>query len=213
MNENEKVRRAGRVENRRPSDVFLALWRYYALDQRDRASVDDFAVLADVWQQIRELEICAVRDYRWESARVEEIFRAYCAPDDGEPSSAPDGAPSPEEEGETVPESDTEDEPGDPSPAAPDDGDELEAQDLDGLEIPAGEKPYKGYLATVKNRTRNRLLEMRARGLTTGQLMAAADGCLGYDDLMSILEAKPVRFDVYERLAEVLDEIDGKKAK
>lgn len=179
--------------------------------------MDEFGSLADVWQQIRELEAIAVRERdrerlqkiqdRWKQDGGLGILRAYLAPDDGDPSPVPDGDPSPEEEGETVSESDTADEPMDP-----DDGDELEAKDLDGLEIPAGEKPYKGYLATVKNKVRNRLLEMRARGLTTGQLMAAADGRLGYDDLLSILEAKPVRFDVCERLAFVLDEIDGKKA-
>ncbi|MBO7667796.1 MAG: hypothetical protein J6T26_04975 [Firmicutes bacterium] len=45
-----------RVENRRPSDVFLALWRYYALAEGRSCMLEEFSQLADVWAQIRELE-------------------------------------------------------------------------------------------------------------------------------------------------------------
>ena len=62
-------------------------------------------------------------------------------------------------------------------------------------------------MSASKNATRTRLLEMRAAGLTSAKLLDAANGRITYGDLLDILEANPVRFDVYEKLAAVLDEI------
>lgn len=209
--ENVQAARVERVENRRPSEVFLALWRYYALDQRDRASVDDFAVLADVWQQIRELEEIAARERRreffdaWKDQKPQivpvETWKdpsPVCAPvrDDipeGGPSRTP--APTDTEDREPVSESDTADE-------------ELDPRPIDELAAPDG-KRYTGYGATFKNATRNRLLALRAQGLTTGKIMAAAGGLIGYGELMDIIEGNKVRIDVYESLAGILDEIEA----
>lgn len=200
----------------------MALWRYYALDQRDRASVDDFAVLADVWQQIRELEEIAARERRRASIdRMAQLWFPQRAdnlrPCDGDPGKdpspdcglvrddrtegGPSGTPAPTdtEDREPVSESDTADEDLDPRP-------------IDELSAPDG-KRYTGYGATFKNATRTRLLEMRAQGLTTGEIMAAADGQLGYGELMDIIEANKVRVDVYETLSGILDEIEEARGK
>ena len=62
--ESVQDRRVERVENRRPSEVFLALWRERTI--RAEIGVDEFAALADVWQQIRQLEEIAARERRRE---------------------------------------------------------------------------------------------------------------------------------------------------
>lgn len=213
--ESVQDRRVERVENRRPSEVFLALFRERAIHAE--IGVDEFAALADVWKQIRELEEIAARERRRESMAMQELLRytqqaddlrpcggetapdpePVCAPvrDDipeGGPSRTP--APTDTEDREPVSESDTAD-------------DELDPRPIDELAAPDGKK-YTGYGATFKNATRTRLLELRAQGLTTGKIMAAADGQLGYGELMDIIEGNKVKIDVYESLAGILDEIE-----
>ena len=176
----------------------MALWRYYALDQRDRASVDDFAVLADVWQQIREMEEIAARERRLEFFDAWKDQKPQIVPVETWKDPSPVCAPvrdDSEEDREPVSESDTADEELDPHP-------------IDELAAPDGKK-YTGYGATFKNATRTRLLALRAQGLTTGKIMAAAGGALGYGELMDIIEGNKVRIDVYESLAGILDEIEA----
>ena len=209
-------RRVERVENRRPSEVFLALWRERAIGAG--ISVDEFAALADVWQQIRELEEIAARERRrerfdaltegWFPQRADNLRPCdgetgkdpspVCAPvRDDKTVGGPSGTPTPTdtEDREPVSESDTADEEMDPKP-------------IDELAAPDG-KRYTGYGATFKNATRTRLLELRAQGLTTGKIMAAAGGLIGYGELMDIIEGNKVRIDVYETLSGILDEIDA----
>lgn len=211
--ENVQDRRVERVENRRPSEVFLALWRdrTYA----NVITVDEFAALADVWQQIRELEEIAARERRrevfdaWKDQKPQivpvETWKdpsPVCAPvRDDKTEGGPSGTPAPTdaEDSEPVSESDTAD-------------GELDPRPIDELAAPDGKK-YTGYGATFKNATRTRLLEMRAQGLTTGEIMAAAGGQLGYGELMDIIEANKVRVDVYETLAGILDEIEDARGK
>ena len=189
-------RRVECVENRRPSEVFLALWRERAIGAG--ISVDEFAALADVWQQIRELEEIAARERRREFFDAWKDQKPQIVP--GEPGKDPLPVCAPvrddsEEDREPVSESDTADEELDPHP-------------IDELAAPDG-KTYTGYGATFKNATRTRLLELRAQGLTTGKIMAAAGGAFGYGELMDIIEGNKVRIDVYESLAGILDEIDA----
>lgn len=206
-----------RVENRRPSEVFLALWRYYALDQRDLASVDEFAALADVWQQIRELEEIAARERRRGKRVFDEVpawateIRPFGATaQEQREGQAPPLQTPPEPAGETPAPTDAEDsEPVSESDTA---DEELDPHPIDELAAPDG-KRYTGYGATFKNATRTRLLELRAQGLTTGKIMAAAGGLIGYGELMDIIEGNKVRIDVYESLAGILDEIEAAAGK
>ena len=202
-----------RVENRRPSEVFLALWRERAIGAG--ISVDEFAALADVWQQIRELEEIAARERRresfdaWKDQKTQIVPvepgkdpSPVCAPvRDDKTEGGPSGTPAPTdaEDSEPVSESDTADE-------------ELDPRPIDELAAPDGKK-YTGYGATFKNATRTRLLELRAQGLTTGKIMAAAGGLIGYGELMDIIEGNKVRIDVYESLAGILDEIEAAAGK
>lgn len=194
--ESVQDRRVECVENRRPSEVFLALWRERAIGAG--ISVDEFAALADVWQQIRELEEIAARERRRESFDAWKDQKPQIVPVEPGKDPSPVCAPvrdDSEEDREPVSESDTADEELDPHP-------------IDELAAPDG-KRYTGYGATFKNATRTRLLELRAQGLTTGKIMAAADGQLGYGELMDIIEANKVRVDVYKTLAGILDEIEA----
>lgn len=60
--ESVQDQRVERVENRRPSEVLLALWRWRSKDVT--MSFEEFADLADTWAQIRELEEIAARERR-----------------------------------------------------------------------------------------------------------------------------------------------------
>lgn len=213
--ENVQNTRVERVENRRPSEVFLALFRERAINAE--IGVDEFAALADVWQQIRELEEIAARERRREKRVFDEVLA--CATEirpfgataqEQREGQAPPLQTPPEPAGETPAPTDAEDsEPVSESNTA---DEELDPRPIDELAAPDG-KRYTGYGATFKNATRTRLLELRAQGLTTGEIMAAADGQLGYGELMDIIEANKVRVDVYETLAGILDEIEAARGK
>ena len=214
--ENVQNTRVERVENRRPSEVFLALFRERAINAE--IGVDEFAALADVWQQIRELEEIAARERRregidrmaqlWFPQRADDLrpCGGKTAPEPREGQAPPlqtqtepageTPAPTDAEDSETVSESDTADE-------------ELDPRPIDELAAPDG-KRYTGYGATFKNATRDRLLEMRGRGLTTGKIMAEAGGLITYGELMDIIEGNKVKFDVYESLAGILDAVEEK---
>lgn len=198
--ENIQDRRVERVENRRPSEVFLALWRERAIGAG--IGVDEFAALADVWQQIRELEEIAARERRRRFFDAWKDQKPQIVPVEPGKDPSPVCAPvwdDSEEDREPVSESDTADE-------------ELDPRPIDELAAPDG-KRYTGYGATFKNATRTRLLELRAQGLTTGKIMAAAGGLIGYGELMDIIEGNKVRIDVYESLAGILDEIEAAAGK
>ena len=207
-------------EAKAPSQVFLALWRWRAI--HENPDLDEFAELASTWAEIVRME----QREAWADLR-----RSFGASDpdtetdtgtDTEaphPSAAP--TPSPQGKGKdtsSVAGGDsfpsrgsrpdqgigTSEEDREGEEAAEDDG-ELGARFID--EIEAKPSTYTGYMSSIKNATRTRLLEMRAAGLTTAKLMDAARGRISQGDYLNILEAKPVRFDVYEKLAAVLDEI------
>ena len=66
---------------------------------------------------------------------------------------------------------------------------------------------YAADAAAFKRKTRERLLQLRANGLTVGKLKELAGGSLKDDEVMSVLECARVPVAVYRKLAKVLDEI------
>lgn len=64
--------------------------------------------------------------------------------------------------------------------------------------------------AVFKRETRERLLRLRAEGLTIGELERIAPR-LGHDRIMNVLEGKRMAVEFYRKLAAVLDEIEQKK--
>ena len=215
--ENVENVRAGGVENRRPSDVFLALARYRILGEQ--SELEEFAGLVETWAQIRGMERAGERGA---GERSFAELRMTTRPDQGirpyaeSPSSAAAAAPSPEGEGgEGVSESDTEAPHQPASPAASPQGEaetdvgELEAKLVDSVRPAEVKTPYTGYMSSIKNATRARLMDMRAAGLTSSRLLEAAGGRIRGADLMAILEARPVKLSVYEALAAVLDKIEA----
>ena len=181
--------------NTKPSSVFLRLVQLRQLTVPE-LPFDEFRALCDTWQQIRELEVLAkpapapVRVGR-SAAGTEDVSESDRGPDQGDPSAAP------QYDRKKAPQDDKQEQ----SP---------EAGALDGFEPVAAAKPaYTGYMSAIKNKTRQRLMDMRAAGLSSSRLLAAAGKRLSESDLQLILEAKPVHFDIYERLASILDEIDA----
>ena len=71
MAENVENVHAGGVDNRRPSDVFLALARYRILGEQSELA--EFAGLMEAWAQIREMEKAAGADLR---PPLDELFDA-----------------------------------------------------------------------------------------------------------------------------------------
>jgi len=64
--------------------------------------------------------------------------------------------------------------------------------------------------AVFKRETRERLLRLRAEGLTIAQLEEIAPR-LRHDRIMNVLEGKRMAVEFYRKLAAVLDEIEQKK--
>lgn len=64
--------------------------------------------------------------------------------------------------------------------------------------------------AVFKRETRDRLLRLRAEGLTIAQLEEIAPR-LRHDRIMNVLEGKRMEVEFYRKLAAVLDEIEQKK--
>jgi len=64
--------------------------------------------------------------------------------------------------------------------------------------------------AVFKRETRERLLRLRAEGLTIGELEKVAPS-LRHDRIMNVLEGKRMAVEFYRKLAAVLDEIEQKK--
>ena len=66
--------------------------------------------------------------------------------------------------------------------------------------------------AIEKRRIRERLLAMRAAGLTTPAIVKAADGAVTEDSVLAIIEAHPVPVAVYRVLDATLDGIESAKS-
>ena len=78
-----------------------------------------------------------------------------------------------------------------------------------GNPAPAGNS-YGADAAAYKRETRERLLRLRAEGLTIGELEKVAPS-LRHDRIMNVLEGKRMAVEFYRKLAAVLDEIEQKK--
>lgn len=191
------------MTEKKPSDVFLELWQWKALD----LTPEQFAECARAWRQIMSLEEIyaaaerqkVLKDF-WEiHPSWSPIVPAPTAPGPvtcaaADTSSGAAAPPSPPGEGVTydcasapMPDAAEEDEP-EPEPESDPDA------------------SYTGYMSRIKNTTRERLLRMRKdKELTINDVLDASGGKLYWRDVMDMIEAKPVHFNKWELLAKVLD--------
>ena len=178
------------AKERKPSDVFLALWRYRAYT----ASVDvqEFSDLAEVWQQIRELETIATgKEMRRAMALLEQFLGGAAPkapvpevepdPDDGKSlrCAQDDSEPESETEQETVSEPD--------HPMTDGDG-ELEPIKAKAPKRSAKEIGAESF-ATRKRNILAALAKARADNVSLGDIASGASG-LTLNDVLDILDAK-----------------------
>ena len=191
------------MTEKKPSDVFLELWQWKALD----LTPEQFAECARAWRQIMSLEeIYAEAERQKVLKDFWEIYPAWSPI-----------MPAPTVPGPVTCEAG---DPGDPSPAAQDDRPTPVTYDCASAPMPdAAEEgepepepesdpdaSYTGYMSRIKNTTRERLLRMRKdKGLTINDVLDASGGKLYWRDVMDMIEAKPVHFNKWELLAKVLD--------
>lgn len=195
------------MEKKKPSEVFLRLWRYHTTACGD-ATPADFELCAEAWAEIRRMETKEAAfsvpltvpgriDYASIREAIDRHLQSMGAKDGGQtetPALAEGTADSATEE------------PPEPEilpPAVPDQE----------IVIPPREKTggvYHGYMASKKNATRERLLTLRASGKASiGQLKELSRGALSEHDLLDMLEAKPVAIAKYDVLAGILDAMEG----
>lgn len=189
----------------KPSEVFLELWQWRALDQ----SPEKFAECAAAWRQIVSLEeIYAAAERRQALEDFWEIHPAWSPI-----------MPAPTEPGPVT--CAAAEGPGDPSPAAQDDRPGAVTYDCASAPMPEPEEvkkaetetskgaKYTGYMSRLKNATRERLLRMRKeKGLTVNDILAADTYGLRWSDVMDMLQAKPVPLPRWEALAKILDKYE-----
>ena len=197
------------MEKKKPSEVFLRLWRYHTTACGD-ATPADFALCAEAWAEIRKMEdrsltlkTTTLQPLKpLDHAALREEVNRYLLESFGVRAGGPTRASAPTE---GTADSATE-EPPEPEilpPAVPDQE----------IVIPPREKTggvYHGYMASKKNATRERLLTLRASGKASiGQLKELSRGALSEHDLLDMLEAKPVAIAKYDVLAGILDAMEG----
>ena len=173
-------------EVKRPSEVFLRLWRYHTVSCGD-ATPADFALCADAWMQIREMEAMATTpEFRIPGllttdleAMDREVRRIA-----GLPERTPDDVGAHEED------------PGDP-PDAPRDDKEPEKPARDASAI------SRAGAATRKRKALEALDAARAAGLTIAQIAEAGSG-LTVSDVMDVIDRKALPMTVYAKLEKAL---------
>lgn len=191
------------MTEKKPSDVFLELWQWRALDM----SLEQFAECAGVWREIVHLEEL------YAAAQRQQHMQAMLDAIGAGPLIA-QGPLVPAEKART--ESDTE--PGavtydcasatmpDPAP------EEVEKCAEEAVEADPDAK-YTGYMSRLKNETRERLLRLRKeKGLTVNDILAADTYGLRWSDIMDMIEAKPVPLPRWEALAKILDQYEEAQA-
>ena len=165
-------------EQTRPSEVFGALWRYWAI--KTDAGVEDFLLLAETWAQIRELEEIAAREIRAEQyQKAAEAFAAYAARAAEDDARADEGKAAPA----AVPVSDSDTQP------APE------------------EKPetaQKADFAARKAADIQRLEELRAAGFTLQQIADAARG-LTITEVTDALGRKKLSVTTWSKIEKAID--------
>ena len=188
----------------KPSEVFLELWQWRALDQ----SPEKFAECAEAWRQIVSLEeIYAAAERRQALKDFWKKFPAWspimpaptepgpvtCAVEDT--SSGAEAPPSPPGEGITY----------DCASAPMPEPEEVKKAEAE----TSKNAKYTGYMSRLKNDTRERLLRMRKeKGLTVNDILAADTYGLRWSDVMDMLQAKPVPVPRWEALAKILDKYE-----
>lgn len=188
----------------KPSEVFLELWQWRALDQ----SPEKFAECAAAWRQIVSLEeIYAAAERRQALEDFWERFPAWspimpaptapgpvtCEAEDT--SSGAEAPPSPPGEGITY----------DCASAPMPEPEEVKKAEAE----TSKDAKYTGYMSRLKNDTRERLLRMRKeKGLTVNDILAADTYGLRWSDVMDMLQAKPVPLPRWEALAKILDKYE-----
>ena len=206
------------MTDKKPSDVFLELWQWRALD----LTPEQFAECAGAWRQIVHLEEI------YSMAERARIQRAHL---EAFESRADEGVGP---YAGTIERSDSDtdgpENPGDPSPAAQDDGpgavtydcasapmtdpapEEVEMCAVEMVVVDPGAK-YTGYMSRLKNETRERLLRLRKeKRLTVNDILAADTYGLRWSDVMDMIEAKPVPLPRWEALAKILDQYEEAQA-
>ena len=186
------------MTEKKPSDVFLELWRWRALD----LTPEQFAECAGAWREIVHLEEI------YSMAERERILRAQLAAFE---SRADEGVGP---YAGTIERSDSDTAPGpvtydcasapmpDPEPEA------VEKFAEEAVEADPDAK-YTGYMSRLKNETRERLLRLRKeQGLTVNDILAADTYGLRWSDVMDMIEAKPVPLPRWEALAKILDQYE-----
>ncbi|MBO7668773.1 MAG: hypothetical protein J6T26_09960 [Firmicutes bacterium] len=198
--------KAGRPQ--RPSEVFLELWQWRALDQ----SPEKFAECAAAWRQIVSLEEVyaeaerrqALEDF-WEIHPAwSPIMSAPTAPgpvtcEAEDTSSGAAAPPSPQGEGLTY-----------DCASAPmtEEAEEAEAKAREAANRSAG---AKAGFATRKRNLTERLEDLRRRGVKMHEIAAAVNG-LTITDVMDALQAKamsPMKIQALEKAARKLEEADA----
>ena len=169
---------------KRPSEVFLALWRFRTTHD-DEETPEDFALCADAWRKIQSLEeIYAEASYR---AGMADLLQS------GIPASRNDPA-------------------GEPGPPGviPEDNSEESQPGEDPVQLPPaeGSPHYTGYMSRLKNETLSRLRILRRdKGLTSAQITEASGGKLTLNTVMDMLDAKQVPLAMWDEMKRALDKI------
>lgn len=213
---------------KRPSEVFLALWRFRTTHD-DEETPEDFALCADAWRKIQSLE----EIYAEASERAR---KQYTIPADkqwpewrsqvlGQPVSRNDPAEDPTQvsfvkseridyqalmEG-GVGHPDPAGEPGPPG-VIPEDNSEESQPGEDPVQLPPaeGSPHYTGYMSRLKNETLSRLRILRRdKGLTSAQITEASGGKLTLNTVMDMLDAKQVPLAMWDEMKRALDKIEG----
>lgn len=180
----------------KPSEVFLELWQWRALDQ----SPEKFAECAAAWRQIVSLEEIYAEAQAKDLANrlVMEQARLVPAPvtfAEEDTSSGAEAPPSPPGEGITY----------DCASAPMPEPEEVKKAEAETSKA----AKYTGYMSRLKNDTRERLLRMRKeKGLTVNDILAADTYGLRWSDVLDMLQAKPVPLPRWEALAKILDKYE-----
>ena len=172
-----------RVENRRPSEVFLRLWRWHATSCGD-ATAADFELCAEAWAEIRRMET--------KEAAENTAGRASPAPTE-----RTDSAPEPVSDSDT--EADTSSTAsGPPSPQ----GEGNPGRD-------AAEIARKGF-ATRKQKAAEALDQLRAAGVALADIAAAAKG-LTISEVMDALERKNLALPVWAKIEKAVAKLNAQR--
>lgn len=179
MDENDVLR----VENRRPSEVFLRLWRYHTTACGD-ATAADFELCAEAWAEIRRMEEKEAAEGR------EKAFRRFME-------ELPVLTPAPKDIGGK-----------DPSPVAQDDrggADQADPEPVSDPDTkPGGKKRDPAEVGKAAFATRKRLIlegleRLRGDGKTLADIAAAVKG-LTISEIMDAMDRKPLALPVWVKI-------------